>query len=220
MKNSATDTRTLLLEAALACFADHGFDGTSIRMIAQKAERPLSLLSHYFGGKEDLYLAVFQYLYENFHRRRLDDPDPVEAPAPGNPEAAIRVLREQIHQLYQHTVQKYFSDEPLREAATRLWLREVRAPRAILAPLILKASRPRTEALREAIRILRPDLGEGEVSFLGASLTGQVASHGLMAGYNQLLWGPQDFPGSGVQASELLVDLWLKGLLACPVPHV
>ena len=219
MKSSVLDTRTLLLQAALACFADHGFDGTSIRMIAQRAQRPLSLLSHHFGNKEDLYLEVFQYLYETFYQKRLDDPDPPQAPALRNKDEAIRVLREQIHQLYQLTVQKYFSEDPLREAATRLWLREVRSPRAILVPLLKQASQPRTELLRQAIQILRPELGEGEVNFVGASLTGQVACHGLMHGYNQLLWGPQAFPGSSFQACELLVDLWLKGLLNCPVPH-
>ena len=220
MKRSPLDTRTLLLQAALACFADHGFDGTSIRMIAQKAERPLSLLSHYFGSKEDLYLEVFKYLYENFHQRSLAD---LVAPAEvvlKDREEAIRVLREQIHQFYQLTVQKALSEDPLKEAATRLWLREVRAPRAILAPLLKQASQARTETIRQAIQVLRPDLDAGEVNFIGASLTGQVACHGLMRGYNQLLWGPQEFPGTSFQACELLLDLWLKGLLGCPVHPV
>jgi len=219
MKTSTPDTRTLLLQAALACFADHGFDGTSIRMIAQKAQRPLSLLSHYFGNKEDLYLEVFKYLYENFYQKRLDDLEPAEPRVLRDRDEAMTVLREQIHQLYQLTVQKYLSDDPLREASARLWLREVRAPRAILVPLLKKASQPRTELLRQAIQILRPELGPGEVNFVGASLTGQVACHGLMHGYNQLLWGAQEFPGSTTQACELLVDLWLQGLLNCPVPH-
>ena len=216
MKRSPVDTRTVLLQAALACFADHGFDGTSIRMIAQKAQRPLSLLSHYFGSKEDLYLEVFKYLYENFHQKSLADLTLPTEVILKDREEAIRVLRQEIHQFYQLTVQKYLSDDPLREAATRLWLREVRAPREILAPLLKQASQARTETLRKTIQVLRPDLDPGEVNFIGASLTGQVACHGLMRGYNQLLWGPQDFPGTSYQACELLLDLWLKGLLGCP----
>ena len=216
MKPSPLDTRTVLLQAALASFADHGFDGTSIRMIATKAQRPLSLLSHYFGSKEDLYLEVFKYLYENFHQKSLADLTAPVAVVPKGREEAIRVLREQIHQFYQLTVQKALSNDPLREAATRLWLREVRAPRRILAPLLKQASQARTETIRQAIQTLRPDLDPGEVNFIGASLTGQVACHGLMKGYNQLLWGPEDFPGTSYQACELLLDLWLKGLLGCP----
>lgn len=212
MKPPPMDTRTVLLQAALACFSERGFDGASIRMIALRAQRPLSLLSHYFGSKEELYLEVFTYLIEKFYCKATE-PVPVPVGPPQDRDEAIRFLREQIHRLYLITVQKFFSDDPLREAATRLWLQEVRSPRQILVPLLKEASQPRTESLRQAIQFLRPDLQPGEVNFVGASLTGQVACHGLMHGYNRLLWGPEEFPGSAHDACEMLVDLWLKGLL-------
>ncbi len=46
------DSRTALLEAALHCFAQRGFDGTSIRDIAAAAGRNSSLISYHFSSKE------------------------------------------------------------------------------------------------------------------------------------------------------------------------
>ena len=62
MTTRPPNTRTDLIEVALECFAEHGYDGTSIRMIAQRAGRPLSLIGHHFGSKEGLYLEVFRFL--------------------------------------------------------------------------------------------------------------------------------------------------------------
>jgi AcrR family transcriptional regulator len=50
----AERTRDLLLDAGLACFAERGFDGTSIRAIAARAGLSLGLLYHYFPSKEAL----------------------------------------------------------------------------------------------------------------------------------------------------------------------
>ncbi|HNC94637.1 MAG TPA: TetR/AcrR family transcriptional regulator [Myxococcota bacterium] len=53
------DTRALLLRSALLCFAEHGFEGTSIRKIATRAGLSLGLLYHYFPSKEALLQALF-----------------------------------------------------------------------------------------------------------------------------------------------------------------
>ncbi len=53
------DTRSLLLRSALYCFAEHGFEGTSIRKIATRAGLSMGLLYHYFPSKEALLQALF-----------------------------------------------------------------------------------------------------------------------------------------------------------------
>lgn len=50
-------TREAILDAALLLFAEHGFDGASMRAIAAEAEVDPALIRHYFGPKERL-LAV------------------------------------------------------------------------------------------------------------------------------------------------------------------
>jgi AcrR family transcriptional regulator len=54
------DTRQAILTAARAAFADLGYDRASIRTIATGAGVDPALVHHYFGTKEDLFLATVQ----------------------------------------------------------------------------------------------------------------------------------------------------------------
>jgi AcrR family transcriptional regulator len=53
---SATYSR--FLDAAEALFVDHGYEGTKIRAIAEKAGANLGALHHYWGSKKALFRAV------------------------------------------------------------------------------------------------------------------------------------------------------------------
>ena len=50
-----SDARERILEAALRCFSDLGFDGATTREIARRAGVNLGLLTYYFEGKERLW---------------------------------------------------------------------------------------------------------------------------------------------------------------------
>lgn len=52
------DTREAILAAAREAFAEHGYDGASIRAIATGAGVDPALVHHYFGTKEQLFLAT------------------------------------------------------------------------------------------------------------------------------------------------------------------
>ena len=54
------DTRGAILTAARDVFAERGYDGASIRQIATGAGVDPALVHHYFGTKEQLFLAVVQ----------------------------------------------------------------------------------------------------------------------------------------------------------------
>lgn len=54
------DTRDAILKAARRAFADRGYDGASIRAIATAAEVDPALVHHYFGTKEQLFLAALE----------------------------------------------------------------------------------------------------------------------------------------------------------------
>ena len=53
-----TDTRDALLAAARAEFADRGFDGATVRVIADRAGVDAAMVNHWFGGKEALFTAA------------------------------------------------------------------------------------------------------------------------------------------------------------------
>lgn len=73
-----SDTRGQLLEAARVEFAERGYEGATVRRIADRAGVDAAMVNHWFGGKEALFTAS------------LDIPiDPVELLAdilPGDPE--------------------------------------------------------------------------------------------------------------------------------------
>jgi TetR/AcrR family transcriptional regulator, regulator of cefoperazone and chloramphenicol sensitivity len=53
------DSRQRLLHAALRCFAEHGFEKTSTRMIADHAQANVAAIRYYFGDKAGIYRAAF-----------------------------------------------------------------------------------------------------------------------------------------------------------------
>lgn len=54
----AQETRDRILKEARACFAAFGYEGTSTRMIAERAGLATAALYHHFGKKSDLMIAV------------------------------------------------------------------------------------------------------------------------------------------------------------------
>lgn len=53
-------TRTAILNAARAVFAEAGFDRATIRSIAAQAEVDPALIHHHFGTKQDLFAAAHE----------------------------------------------------------------------------------------------------------------------------------------------------------------
>ena len=54
-----------IMEVAEDLFAEKGFNGTSIRDIAERAQVNLAMVSYYFGSKEKLLEALFAYRGES-----------------------------------------------------------------------------------------------------------------------------------------------------------
>lgn len=88
-KNDPEGTRQDILEVATEEFAALGFSGGRVDAIAARTRTTKRMIYYYFGGKEELYLAVLEKAYgdiraieNNLHLQDLE------------PEAAIRALVE------------------------------------------------------------------------------------------------------------------------------
>src|SRR6187402_1656305 len=55
------DKQVQIMETAEILFAEKGFNGTSVRDIAEKANVNLAMISYYFGSKDKLLEAIFEY---------------------------------------------------------------------------------------------------------------------------------------------------------------
>jgi AcrR family transcriptional regulator len=58
------DTRGQILDAARVSFAERGFGGTTIRAVAAAAEVDPALVHHYFGTKEQVFVAAMQLPFQ------------------------------------------------------------------------------------------------------------------------------------------------------------
>ena len=56
------DTKSRILESAVAVFAEKGADGGSMREIARRAGVNVATTYHHFGSKRDLLMAIFRDL--------------------------------------------------------------------------------------------------------------------------------------------------------------
>ena len=52
----STNTRDTILEVARRLFAERGYDGASVRRIAESAGVDPAMINHHFGSKEQLFL--------------------------------------------------------------------------------------------------------------------------------------------------------------------
>ena len=75
-----------ILDAAEGLFARHGFYGVSVRDITKAAAVDVALVSYHFGGKRELFAAVFQRRAEQLNPERLAMLENVRRAAlPGTP---------------------------------------------------------------------------------------------------------------------------------------
>ncbi|NVJ99164.1 MAG: TetR/AcrR family transcriptional regulator [Alphaproteobacteria bacterium] len=71
-ENKKVKRKDRILDVAEALFAKHGFDGVSMRMVAEGAEVDLALASYHFGSKRGLFDAILLRRAEVLNQTRLE----------------------------------------------------------------------------------------------------------------------------------------------------
>ena len=65
-------SRCRLLAAAGECFACKGYAGTTVRDITERAGCNVSAVNYHFGGKQNVYVALFEARLAELTRHRID----------------------------------------------------------------------------------------------------------------------------------------------------
>ena len=82
-KRNPKKTARDILDAATSEFAENGFGGARIDVIAERAASNKRMIYHYYGGKDDLFLAVLENSYAKIRRSEselnLENLPPVDA---------------------------------------------------------------------------------------------------------------------------------------------
>ncbi|HUG95016.1 MAG TPA: TetR/AcrR family transcriptional regulator [Pleomorphomonadaceae bacterium] len=113
--NIQESTPDVLIATARELFARHGYDGTSVRQIADQAGANLGAISYHFGSKEALYAAVVASVAGPLHTSVLAIAD-----GPGAPLDRIAgIITAYFDHFADHpdmpklVVQQIFTDRPL-----------------------------------------------------------------------------------------------------------
>ncbi|HEX3445396.1 MAG TPA: CerR family C-terminal domain-containing protein [Chthoniobacterales bacterium] len=156
------NTHDKILNAAGEVFAEHGFEGATIRMITERAEVNVAAVNYHFRDKAELYNRVVVDACSA--RAAWHD---VMAEAPNSPE-------ERLRSLIAHFLE-YMLDPNRPAWKRRLMAREMANPTTALDELVEKNIRPfRDEFLMPTLRELTGGrFSRRQLSFLGASVMGQ-----------------------------------------------
>src|SRR5712692_3096755 len=96
MTRPAEYTRHAVIKAAVALFAEKGFEGTGVRAIVAKARVNQAAINYHFKGKDGLYLEVLKSAVEAFTR---DDADADKRDALPREEALRSFVHQQLRPL-------------------------------------------------------------------------------------------------------------------------
>src|SRR5690242_6661713 len=87
------EPRTPIFDAAEELFMQHGFEGTSMRLLNAKAGVNLAAVNYHFGSKDALVEALFRRRLDPMNAARIAELDKLEASERSpSPEAIIRAF--------------------------------------------------------------------------------------------------------------------------------
>lgn len=169
MATEVQPTKERLLDAAELMFAEHGFDGVSIRDLSAAADVNVAAVNYHFQSKENLYAAVMSRRLTPIRTRML---------------AAINEVTDTkgetltLEDLIRTFVTTYLEDalaHPHRDTFLRLLMRELHEPR-LKDPMIFKDwIIPVHMAFGNALTAARPEIDWDKFMWIMASIIGQVA---------------------------------------------
>jgi AcrR family transcriptional regulator len=196
-------TRQQILKAAVALFADRGYDGTSIRAIVGKARVNQAAINYHFKGKEGLYFEVLKVAFEGY--LRLDNFDPERLKDLPREEA----LRSFIHQqllplLAREQMNRYI----------RIFLWENVRPSKVLTDFVKTGAIPFLASATELVRrFLPPEISDQDAMCAAISLMGQCSI--FVRSRDQLTQPPFNLQIDETfvaRLTDFISDLALKGM--------
>ncbi|MET0252428.1 MAG: CerR family C-terminal domain-containing protein [Terrimicrobiaceae bacterium] len=153
------------MRAAIALFAERGYDGTSIRAIVSKARVNQAAINYHFKSKEALYLEVLKVAFEGY--LRLDNFDPQQLKDMPRKEA----LRSFVHQQLRPLLAR---DQMSRYIRIFAW--ENVRPSKVLTSFVKTGAMPFLASATELVRrFIPPETSDEDAMCAAIALMGQCS---------------------------------------------
>jgi AcrR family transcriptional regulator len=196
-------TRQNIMKAAVALFAERGYDGTSIRAIVSKARVNQAAINYHFKGKEGLYFEVLKVAFEGY--LRLDNFDPERLKELPREEALRRFVHQQLRPLLAR-------DQMSRYIRIFAW--ENVRPSKVLTNFVSAGAMPFLASATELVRRFLPaETSDQDAMCAAISLMGQCSV--FVRNRDQFTKPPFNLKIDEVfvaRLTDLIGDLALKGM--------
>jgi AcrR family transcriptional regulator len=163
-------TPARLLDAAVDLFARHGFHGTSIRDIAERAGANVAAGHYHYGSKEGLYLEVLRAQFAQV-RGELERRG-VSRPAPALRRASRRELIRLLEARITTMLELLLGPPPAPHGQLMLW--EMCDPTDAMPSIVTEFIEPQTREMEVLVARLMPGAGREAVTQIVFSIVGQV----------------------------------------------
>ena len=210
-QRNATATRERIILAAEIEFADHGFDGVSVRQIALRAGVPVALINYHFGGKEGLYRAIFEMrapmiVDQRIEGLRLAEMEP-------DPERKVEMIVKAVlvPNLHMRSTERNSS-------YARILAREVSDPKSHNRKVIAEFFDPVAYKVTEALHKALPDRTVEEIHWGYQAMLGAMVYTMADTGRISRLSGGRCDPEDELTTATHLVALMKAALLHARVP--
>jgi len=165
MTRPAEYTRHNIMKAAVALFAERGYDGTSVRAIVSKARVNQAAINYHFKGKEGLYLEVLKVAFEGY--LRLDNFDPERLKDMPREEALRSFLRQQLQPLLASKEMNHY---------IQIFAWENVRPSKALSSFVKTSAMPFLDSATDLVRrFLPPGTSDQDAMCAAISLMGQCS---------------------------------------------
>ena len=209
---NAAATRARIVEAAEAEFADHGFDGVSVRQIALRADVPVALINYHFGSKEGLYRAIFEMRAPMIVDQRLAGLRLAEMEPDQERKVEMIVKAVLVPNLHMRSTEKNSS-------YSRILAREVSDPKSHNRKVIAEFFDPIAYKVLDALHRALPDRTIEEVNWGYQAMLGAMVYAMADTGRISRISGGRCDPEDEMATATYLVALFKAALLhARPQP--
>lgn len=198
---TTTSRKELALQSAEKVFAEFGYDGATMRMIADDAGLKLALLTYHFKTKANLYRSVFEK-HQHFNELRLSELRKIDLSAPNALEKIVDAF----------LIIAYTNNDDVRKARyQRIVLREASDPRAYDRDVLGDLFDPMAREFIDALTVVLPNSSEGFARWaylfsVGAMITSNFDDRAKMlssgnSGAEQRARYLRDFIVAGLQSN-------------------
>lgn len=212
-QRNAASTRLKILQAAEAEFADHGFDGVSVRQIALRADVPVALINYHFGSKEGLYRAIFEMRAPMIIDQRIAGLRLAEMEPDRERKVEMIVKAVLVPNLHMRSTEKNSS-------YARILAREVADPKSHNRKVIAEFFDPIAYRVIEALQKAMPDRTIEEINWGYQAMLGVMVYTMADTGRISRLSGGRCDPEDELATATHLVALMKAALLYSKVPKL